>query len=95
MFITEIITQPVSPTIVIALEEATLTCLASVDDVTYSWHRVKDRIPSRSIGQDNSTLTIPAVTPNDAGVYYCKAKKGEITVESNKAVLIVDGKELD
>ena len=64
-----------SPTTVIALEEATLTCLASVDDATYSWHRVKDRIPSRSIGQDNSTLTIPAVTPNDAGVYYCKAKK--------------------
>ena len=95
MFITEIITQPVSPTIVIALEDATLTCLASVDDATYSWHRVKDRIPSRSIVQDNSTLTIPAVTPNDAGVYYCKAKKGEITVESNKAVLIVDGKELD
>ena len=95
MFITEIITQPVSPTIVIALKEATLTCLASVDDATYSWHRVKDRIPSRSIGQDNNTLNIPAVTPYDAGVYYCKAKKGEITMESNKAVLIVDGKELD
>ena len=66
--------------------------LASVDDVKYSWHRVHGSVPPRSIGQDNSTLTIPRVIPYDAGVYYCIAKKDEITVESNKARLTVDGK---
>ena len=92
MFITEIINQPVNPATVLALENAALTCLASVDDVKYSWHRVHGSVPPRSIGQDNSTLTIPRVIPYDAGVYYCIAKKDEITVESNKARLTVDGK---
>ena len=94
MFITEITTQPVNPTTVIALELAILSCSASVDDATYSWHRVGGSVPPRSIGQDNSTLTIPRVTPYDEGMYYCVAKKEEITVESNKARLNVDGKEL-
>ena len=92
MFITEIISQPDNPT-VIALENAALTCLASVDDATYSWHRVGGSVPPRLTGQNNSILTIPRVTPYDAGVYYCIAKKDEITVESNKARLNVDGKE--
>ena len=94
MFIIEITTQPVNPTTVIALELAILSCSASVDDVTYSWHRVGDSIPPRSIGQNNSTLTIPRVTPYDAGMYYCIAKKDKITVKSNEARLNVDGKEL-
>ena len=94
MFITEIINQPVNPTTVVALENAALTCLASVDDATYSWHRVDGSVSPRSIGQDNSTLTIPRVTPYDEGMYYCIAIKEEITVESNKARLNVNGKEL-
>ena len=92
-FITEITTQPDSPVTVIALEDATLTCLASVDDVTYSWHRVGGSVPSRSIGQNNSTLTIPEVTPYDSGEYYCVAKREEISVQSNKALINVDGKD--
>ena len=92
-FITEITTQPDSPVTVIALEDATLTCLASVDDVTYSWHRVGGSVPSRSIGQNNSTLTIPEVIPYDTGEYYCIAKREEISVESNKALINVDGKD--
>ena len=63
VFVTEITTQPVNPLNVIALEDATLTCLASVDDVTYSWHHVGGNVPPRSIGQNNSTFTIPKVTP--------------------------------
>ena len=94
MFLTEIITHPTSALTVIALEDATLTCLASVDDVNYSWHRVGGSIPSRSIGQNNSTLTIPGVTPYDAGMYYCIAKRNDISVESDKAVVSVNGKEL-
>ena len=90
---TVIITQPVDSTF-IALEDATLTCLSSVDEATYLWYRIGDSVPARSIGKNNSTLTIPAVTPYDAGVYYCIAKKEEITVESNKAELSIDGREL-
>jgi len=92
--ITEITSQPVSLTTVIALEDVTLTCLSSVDDVTYSWHRVGGSIPSRSIGQNNSTLTIPRITPYDNGMYYCVAKRSGISVTSNKAVVTVNGEEL-
>ena len=91
---TEIITQPTSPLTVTALEDATLTCLSSVDDATYSWHRVGGSVPSRSIRQNNNTLTIPTVTPYDAGMYYCIAKREDITVQSDKAVISVNGEEL-
>ena len=94
MFVTEITTQPVSSLTVIALEDATLTCLASVDDATYSWHRVNDSIPSRSIGQNNSTLIIPRITPYDEGSYYCMAKREELTVKSDNAVVKVNGEEM-
>ena len=92
MFVTEITTQPVNPLNVIALEDATLTCLASVDDVTYSWHRDGDNVPPRSIGQNNSAFTIPEVTPFDNGMYYCVAKHKETTVASSKAVVRVNGR---
>ena len=92
MVLTEIITQPTSPLTVTALEDATLTCLSSVDDATYSWHRVVDSVPSRSIGQNNNTLTIPRATPYDAGMYYCVVERNSISVESDKAVVSVDGK---
>ena len=93
MFVTEITTQPVNPLNVIALEDASLTCLASFDDVTYSWHRDGGNVPPRSIGQNNSTFTIPRITPYDTGMYYCVAKYEEIIVTSSKAVIRVNGKE--
>ena len=65
-----------------------------MDDATYSWHRVGDSVPSRSIGQNNNTLTIPRATPFDAGTYYCIAKWNSISIESDKAVVSVNGKEL-
>ena len=93
MFVTEITTQPVNPLNVIALEDATLTCLASGDEVTYSWHRDDGNVPPRSIGQNSSSFTIPKITPYDTGMYYCVAKQEEIIVISSKAVLRVNGKE--
>jgi len=87
----EITTQPVRSATVIALEDVTLTCLASVDDVTYSWHRVGGGVPLRSIGKNNSTFTIPRITPYDNGMYYCMAKWNKISVESNKAIINVNG----
>ena len=75
------------------MEDATLTCLSSVDDATYLWYRIGDGVPTRSIGQDNSTLIIPEVTPYDEGMYYCMARKEEITVESSRAVLSVNGRQ--
>ena len=93
--VTEITIQPVSHTTVIALEDVTLNCSASVDDdVTYSWHRVGGSVPLRSIVQSNSTFTIPRATPYDVGAYYCMAKKKEISVESNRAVVMVNGEKL-
>ena len=76
---------------VTALENATLSCSSSVDDVAYSWHNVHGTVPLKSIGQNSHMLTIPSVTPYDAGVYYCIAKKEEVSVESNKAVVGVEG----
>ena len=68
MFVTEITNQPVSPLNVIALEDATITYLASVDDVTYSWHcDGGGNVPPRSIEQNNNTFNIPEVTPFDFG----------------------------
>ena len=71
-----------------------LTCLASVDDATYSWYRVDGSIPLSSTGQDNNTLTIPRVTPYDAGLYYCIAERKGTTVESDKAEIRVNGNKI-
>ena len=90
----EILTHPTNPLTVTALEDSTLTCLSSVDDATYSWHRVGTSVPSRSIGQNNNTLTIPKATPYDIGQYYCMAEKQKITVKSDEALLRVNGKKL-
>jgi len=92
LFLTEITTHP-SITTVIALQDVTLTCSSSVDDVTYSWHRDGGSTPSRSRGQNSSTLTIRRATPLDEGMYYCMARKEGISVESNRARLSVDGEE--
>ena len=91
--VTEITTQPVSP-IIVALEDVTLTCLASVNDVTYSWHRVDDDLPSKSRGRNSNTLTILRATPHDEGIYYCVASKERIIVESNRVIVRIDGKKL-
>ena len=90
VIVTEITNQP-SNTTVVALENITLNCKSSVVDVTYSWHRVSGSIPSRSTGQNSQTFTIPSATPPDEGMYYCKARKEGISVESNRAILRVDG----
>ena len=91
---TEITTQPISSITVTALQDLTLTCSASVDDVAYSWHCVNGGVPSRSQGQNSDTFTIPRITPHDDGLYYCKVAKDGIIVESNKAIVRVDGKQI-
>jgi len=87
----EITTHPLSTT-VIALQDVTLNCSASVDDVTYSWHRDGGSVPSRFRSQTRKTLTIRRATPPDEGRYYCIANKDGISAESNRAILTVDGK---
>ena len=59
--------------------------------MTYSWHRDGSSVPSRSIGQNSNTLTIPTATPPDEGRYYCMVNKEGTSVESNRATLSVDG----
>ena len=90
--VTVIVTQPISSVTVVALEDVTLTCSASVDRAAYSWHRVSGSLPSRSQGQNSNTLTIPRLTPYDEGMYYCIATKNKIIVQSNRALVRVDGK---
>ena len=71
-----------------------LHCSASVDDVKYSWHRVGGDLPSKLRGQNtNNTLNIHGATPQDEGVYFCKAKKNGISTHSKRAVVKADGKE--
>ena len=91
--ITEITTHPSVRTTVIALQDITLSCSASVEDVAYSWHRVDGHIPSHSQGRYNDTLTILGATPRDQGTYYCMAVKSGISIKSNDAIVQVDGKE--
>lgn len=92
--VTEIITQPISSVTVIALQDVTLTCSASVDNVAYSWHRVGGRVPSRSQGQNSNTFSIPRITPHDDGMYYCVATINNIIAESNRATVRADGEKL-
>ena len=75
------------------LQDLPLSCLASIDNVAYSWRRVGDTIPSRSQGQNSNTFIIPRVTPHDEGMYYCVATKEGVVVESNRATVRVDGEE--
>ena len=62
--------------------------------MTYSWHRVSGRVPSRSIGQNSNIFTIPRIIPPDEGLYCCIASKESVRVESNRVLIRVDGKEL-
>ena len=78
-------------TTVIALQDVTLSCSSSVDDVTYSWHRDGGSVPPRSRGQNSNMFAIPEATPPDEGMYYCMASKEGISVESNRARIRVDG----
>ena len=90
-YVTEVTSQPADRT-VIALENVTLTCSASVDGVRYLWHRVDGDLPSRATGQRTRQLTISNIIPPDKGMYYCVVSKMGISVESNRAVVNVDGK---
>jgi len=92
-FYAEITAHP-SITTYIALQDVTLICSASVDDVKYSWHRGRGSVPSRSRGQNSNVLTIPRATPPDEGRYYCMANKEGISVESNRVRVIVNGKQI-
>ena len=91
-WITEIIIHPASSINAIESEDITLTCLASVNDVTYSWHHIVGNISSQSLGKDSDILVIPKVTSHDAGLYYCMAIKEGIVVVSNKSMVIVNSK---
>ena len=85
-----ITTQPVN-IVTVALEDSLLNCSASVDGVTYLWHRIGGSVPLRAIGQNNDTLIIPKATPHDIGEYYCTVMMGNVSAESNKATVAVDG----
>ena len=91
--ITGITTQPRDIDI-FALENITLSCSASINDVGYSWHRVDGHLPAHAHGQHNNTLVIRKATPHDGGSYYCTAKKEEFVVRSHDALVRVYGKEL-
>ena len=90
-FLTEITIQPINFTTVIALESVTLSCLASVDYVRYSWYRVDGRIPSHSQGRRSNAFTIHRITPDNEGTYYCVVKKHGIIARSNNAFIAVEG----
>ena len=59
--------------------------------MTYSWYRVNGSVSVRSTGQNSNTLNIPMITANDDGIYYCMASKDGISVESNRARVMVEG----
>ena len=50
IIIIEISTHPVNHTDVVALQDVTLHCSASVNGVTYLWHRVDNTLPAGSAG---------------------------------------------
>ena len=91
--ITEIITHPSIYINAAESENITLTCLASIDGVAYSWHRVDGSIPLQSLHSDDHTFIIPQITPHDAGIYYCMASKEGIVVKSGTSTVVVNGKE--
>ena len=77
-----------------ALEDVILNCSATIDDVEFSWNRVGGHLSSRSTIDSSGTLTIHRSTPLDEGMYYCIASKDGITVQSDIALVAIDGKEL-
>ena len=91
---TEITTQPADSTTVFALRNVALSCSASVDDVTYLWHRVDGDLPVNSSVHHSGTFTIHKATPYDEGMYYCTASKDGVIVSSDNTVVLVDGKGL-
>ena len=92
ILITEVTIHPGSTLTAMALGDITFSCSASVEGVKYSLHRVDGHIPSHPHGQHNDTFTINRVTPHYEGMYYCVAKKNNISAQSNSISVQVNGK---
>jgi len=77
-------------------ESVELLCLAIVfgGNVTYSWERENSTIPSKVVGQDNNTLTIPNIRQIDTGNYRCLATNHFGIAVSKFAFVNVSGKDL-
>ena len=77
---------------------AEFTCSAEGCDVI--WHRYNNSLPKKaysalvtSVNEITSTLTIPNVTSEDAGKYYCMVWANMTATRSRVANLFLTGKE--
>ncbi len=79
-----IITQPQSQVITEGSDVALTVNATGTAPITYQWY--KNNV---EIGEDNSTLTISAVTFEDAGAYTVTLSNSEGSVTSDKAIVSV------
>ena len=71
-----------------------LTCEADGAS-SYRWERQYDSIPSNAIGVNTNTLTLVNLRLEDAGQYRCVATNNSGTTESDYAVLILRGMNIE
>ena len=74
-----------------APSNAVFTCSASAcDDLTFEWKRMNSNLPKKSLLSQNGTksiLSIPNVTSDDVGEYYCVVLANNKTSQSKTARL--------
>ena len=93
-FAPEIITHPVD-LIVTASSNAVFACSVRVCDlISFKWKRKNSDLPKKSLLSANNTtsfLTIPNVTRDDVGEYYCIVETNNKMSQSNVARLQFSG----
>ena len=69
-----------------------LMCKAAGEGtLNYQWKKVSGTFPERSLGYNDTNLTIFNATIDDSGKYYCKVDNGGASVNSIKSNVIVNG----
>ena len=86
-----VITDPPVPQEILALQNATFTCIVTGYKVKYHWINVSGSIPSRAIGISSYRLTIVNIIPSDNAAYKCVVTNEGGSVESDAVELRVIG----
>ena len=60
----------------------------------YEWTRLDADMPEKAVGENSTTLFIPAMTVEDVGVYACRGSlQGDVTNQSVSVQVFIAGEQ--
>ena len=84
---------------VMPFNDITLTCVVPLVhytsvDIIYTWYRIDGDIPTKYLGVNSSTLTIPWFGLADEGQFYCFGVAFGHCMKSDNITLTLDGEKI-